>query len=213
MSPVHPSPLLGGNNKESRPFGKSQPPAPPPPKRSLDGIRKAAVPAASPVTPATMQSRLKPPLRPDIAQTQGPPRQGRQTPRPIPAAKKWQYNARQSGLRSQPQATRSHTRKWSRLSVPLLVLALIASGVVLRFAAASEILIGTYAVVAFMRRIESRITFTLALSSLACVILLLLAWPANALSETFAEYAFLLLIVGTISLVIETHHMGSRLTS
>jgi hypothetical protein len=134
-------------------------------------------------------------------------------PRPLTTPPNRRYSPGRPSKRktSRPPSPKAYSRK--RLAVALLIVVLIAAGSILRFAAASELLIGTYAVIAFMRQIESRITFILALASLACVILLPLLQPAHELSESFAEYAFLLLIVGTISLVIETRRLGSRLSA
>jgi len=83
---------------------------------------------------------------------------------------------------------------------------MLATGLLLQSMAIGELLIGLYAVVALMKHIASRTTFALALVSLGCIVLLLFARPDSTLKTNFATYAFLLLVVGAISLTVETRY-------
>ena len=83
---------------------------------------------------------------------------------------------------------------------------MLAAGLMLQTAAAGELLIAAYAVFALLRRVESRTTFTLALVSLGCIVAMLLVKPDPTLMKNFAIYAFLLMGVGTMSLVAETRY-------
>jgi hypothetical protein len=60
-----------------------------------------------------------------------------------------------------------------------------------------------YAVLAFWRRIPSSTTLTLAGVSLASIIALNIRNPYSSLISNFAVYAFLLLVVGVITLLRE----------
>lgn len=62
------------------------------------------------------------------------------------------------------------------------------------------VLLTAYAVVALVTRIASRTTFTLALLLLAAISLLLLFKPNQQLIRHFATYAFVLLLIGVITL-------------
>jgi hypothetical protein len=84
--------------------------------------------------------------------------------------------------------------------------AMLAIGMLLQAAVYGELLIAVYAIFALVRRVESRTTFMLALISLGCILVMLLLRPNLELMQNFAIYAFLLLLVGTVSLTTETRH-------
>jgi hypothetical protein len=77
-------------------------------------------------------------------------------------------------------------------------------GVLVQSQTAGEVLIGVYAAVALIWRIESRVTFMMALGALVAIMAISLLRSGQPLANNFAVYAFLLLAVGTVSLAIET---------
>lgn len=83
---------------------------------------------------------------------------------------------------------------------------IIFFAIALGFLGQSEILgqaiLLVYAIVAFILRIPSRTTFLMALISLGVVLIASVRSQDN-LAATFASYVFLLLVIGTISLVRE----------
>ncbi len=103
-----------------------------------------------------------------------------------------------------PKKTRRH--KYGTIKLLLAGAAMLAIGTLLQAAAYGEMLIGAYAVFALIRRVESRTTFMLALTSMGCILVMLLLRPDFALMQNFAIYAFLLLLVGTVSLTTETRY-------
>ena len=98
-------------------------------------------------------------------------------------------------------------RRLSKLvSVALAAPCMLAAGLMLQSVAAGEVAICAYAAIALLRRIESRMTFMLALVSLFCILVLLLVRPDPVLMKNFAIYAFLFIVVGTVSLTMETRY-------
>lgn len=65
------------------------------------------------------------------------------------------------------------------------------------------IVIGIYGIIAILLKIKSRLTFILACLSLVFVAGLSAFGVARSLMTTFATYAFLLLVVATVTLLIE----------
>ena len=85
-----------------------------------------------------------------------------------------------------------------------LLLGLFAVGMLFRDAAFGQIVIGLYGIFAFFWRIESATTFKLA------IIMLVLTPVVNMLknpllAQTFASYAFLLLIIGVVCALAEQY--------
>jgi hypothetical protein len=70
-------------------------------------------------------------------------------------------------------------------------------------------LIVLYGVIALMKRISSRTTFILALGTFIITIAsLLVIGEPNPITASFAEYAFLFLIIGTTSFGLELYREG-----
>jgi hypothetical protein len=87
----------------------------------------------------------------------------------------------------------------------LTVALAVCVGLSLSFVDVGEFMIAAYAIFAIVKQLPSRTTFTLALIALICIVLLSILQGSNGTaSENFAVYAFLLLVVGTISLGLET---------
>lgn len=70
-----------------------------------------------------------------------------------------------------------------------------------------------YGFAAFIWRIPSRTTFTIALVSMVVTILLLVGQGDEVLTQNFATYTFLLLVVGVMSLGRELKKEGGRIYS
>jgi drug/metabolite transporter superfamily protein YnfA len=110
------------------------------------------------------------------------------------------------------QSATGIARRTKKLRIPkpvVIILAapcMLAAGLMLQSVAAGEAAIGAYAVIALVKRIKSRMTFMLALVSLLCIVVLLLARPDPVLMQNFAIYAFLFIVVGTVSLTMETRY-------
>lgn len=89
---------------------------------------------------------------------------------------------------------------WQIVQLPLLLIAGATGGFFAETLAVGLALLLIYGVVAFANRIGSRTTFTLALLLLAAISVLLLFKPNMQLIRNFATYAFVLLIIGVITL-------------
>ncbi len=101
---------------------------------------------------------------------------------------------------SQPVPQKKENHLWQKLQLPLLLLAGAAGGFFAESLAFGLSMLAVYALVAFFRRIPSRTTFTLALLLLAAISVMLLAKPNTALIYNFSSYAFVLLMIGVITL-------------
>lgn len=89
---------------------------------------------------------------------------------------------------------------WQILQLPLLLVAGALGGFFAETLGVGLSLLAVYGIVAFVTRIPSRTTFTLALLLLAAICVMLLAKPSAALIQNFSTYAFVLLMVGVVSL-------------
>lgn len=125
-------------------------------------------------------------------------------PAPAPAPQPIRTNAEPKAARPSPKVRHRRGRKFMMLAA--MGCAMLAGGMALQAAVYGELLIAAYAVYALVRRVESRTTFSLALISLGCILVMLLVRPNADLMQNFAIYAFLLLLVGTVSLTVETRY-------
>jgi len=199
-----------------------------------DVSASAKKPALDHLRPRYVVQRAAPPLKPQsqvLRQSQqntAPLVQPVTSPKPVtqPIVHPQVKGVPKVTLKAQPRAERlqsspqirSEAKTAERASQPkryrwrkamLLLLAgpiMLAAGLMLQTAAAGELLVAAYAVFALLRRVESRTTFTLALVSLGCIVAMLLVKPDPTLMKNFAIYAFLLMGVGTMSLVAETRY-------
>lgn len=100
---------------------------------------------------------------------------------------------------------------WLQILVgtPLILLAalLVQSGVF------GQLAIIAYGIAAFVWRIPSRTTFTLVLISIITTTILLVGKGNLPLSQAFATYTFLLLVVGVFTLSRELKQEGGRIYS
>lgn len=91
-------------------------------------------------------------------------------------------------------------RIWQKLQLPMLMLAGTMGGFFADNLAVGLALISAYGITAFVTRISSRTTFTLALILLGAISVMLLFKPSALAIRNFSTYAFVLLMVGVITL-------------
>ncbi len=108
-------------------------------------------------------------------------------------------------VQSAPEpAAAAGRHRWLRAGQYIgLTVLIIAAGILMQFVVAGEILIAAYAVVVLLRHIPSRVTFLGALGSIGYIIFMLFTNLNQTLLKNFAMYAFLLLLIGTLSLARE----------
>lgn len=105
-------------------------------------------------------------------------------------------------LVSEPTKTRIR-RFPHKLQFVLFITIAVCVGLSLQYLDVGEFMIAVYGIFAMIKHVSSRNTFILALISLICIVLLSVLKDNGTISENFAVYAFLLLIIGTISLGLE----------
>lgn len=90
--------------------------------------------------------------------------------------------------------------------VVLVAAAILIGGALVTHQPLGQPLIVLYGIVALIKRVSSQITFTLALGTfIITVVSLVIIGGPNIISVSFAEYAFLLLIIGTTILGLELY--------
>ena len=104
---------------------------------------------------------------------------------------------------SKPRIEPPKASIWQKLQLSVLLLAGTMGGFFADNLAVGLVLLGAYAVAAFITKIASRTTFTLALVLLGAISVMLLFKPSAQLIRNFATYAFVLLMVGVITLGLE----------
>ncbi len=106
------------------------------------------------------------------------------------------------------QPTRSRFKRVASILVQTILLGMLFGiGFFIRSMVIGEAFIALYGAIALIRGIASRTTFALVLMSLGVVLVASLKADL-ALASTFATYAFLLLVVGTVSLGREVWSEG-----
>jgi len=158
-------------------------------------------PKALPDVKAVPQPR-RPQLKPFVH-----PRQSL-TPQQTPPARR-QFDPPQKTAAARPHMTSKpqHAPKarkhiWSTLAQALLLVGALGLGFLIRSPIVGQVAILLYAVLCFVYRIESRTTFILALMAMGVVLISSLR-ADGGLAGAFAIYAFLLLIIATLSLARE----------
>ncbi len=180
----------------------SLPPPPPPPRpprprtgRSIDGLVSL------------------PPLRPFVRQLH-PPARSLPPRRPVaPVAPKSSVDeplARRKTAHTAPSKlempSRLHLTK-KRLEIGVVCAALLVGLSLATHQPFGQLAVILYGLVAIIGKIPSRITFILALVSLVFIpVTLAVFGGTNIVSSGLATYAFLLLIIGTISLGLELRY-------
>ena len=117
-----------------------------------------------------------------------------------------------SSTRQQPRGSYRKTfmvpeRRIGRAKLAVQMTAILVLSVVLGLAASNQsigaIAIAIYAVIALVARFGSGTSFALAVLAFFMLMTMEITRPTNNLSANFAVYAFLLLVVGTVSLWVE----------
>jgi hypothetical protein len=110
-----------------------------------------------------------------------------------------------------PSVPKKRLPSW--LETVLFITLAIAGGILVQSAVFGQLAIVAYGFAALIWRIPSNTTFALGLTSMLATIILLV-WQGNAiLTQNFATYSFLLLVVGVISLGRELKKEGGRIYS
>lgn len=118
------------------------------------------------------------------------------------------------GMVSAGRTANQTTKSWKeRLQLPLIIIGGMLAGFAIQSALLGQALIVAYGVACLIYRIPSRISFGLALAALSATTGLLVLIGNVVLSQTFATYTFLLLVVGVISLNRELKREGGRVYS
>ncbi|HSX32497.1 MAG TPA: hypothetical protein VLF43_04485 [Candidatus Saccharimonadales bacterium] len=125
-------------------------------------------------------------------------------PHPLPEPRKY---ARQAT----PAKKSRNIPQW--IQVILAVLLLAAGPIVLQSAILGQVAVVAYGIIAYVWRIPSRTTFTLALIAIITTALFLVVKGDFTPAGNFATYTFLFLSVGVISLTREVKKEGGRVYS
>jgi|GEM_PF-4782561 len=108
------------------------------------------------------------------------------------------------GPKYRPKTSDSKRHKlWKRFQLPLFILGSIVAGMMVQAIWFGVALVVLYGICSVVFRIKSSTTFTLAIISLLAVVAIMATQPASNLANNFANYAFLLLTIGVITLTIE----------
>jgi len=200
--PPAPVKRVVGNEFVARPLSRPAKPK----KPVLDHMRPQYMPA--PRKPVIQPSAaITPPVQPRAHQPAAAPASDIHPPmaaKQVPAAATSPAPLAQPIRRDFTPPQKHQRRGVGLLKIVLAIMAGLAFGLLIQSQTAGEIVIGLYAIAALVLKIESRVTFALALAALAAIMALSVLKPGQPLANNFAVYAFLLLAVGTVSLALET---------
>lgn len=127
----------------------------------------------------------------------------RPKPEPVTPESPWRQSV-ESTAAAVPKPAKRVKRVLRIARVPFLIAAAISFVLLAQALVVGEVAIALYALFAIVRHITSRTTFLLALASFVVIILSLgLEGGDSTVSDNFAVYAFLLLVVGTVLLGLE----------
>lgn len=87
-----------------------------------------------------------------------------------------------------------------KLQTPAILLGIVIAGLLLQSGIVGMLFIAVYAIIVFTQHLESRVSFGLAFCALVTVVLLVLFKNGSPLITNFSLYAFVLLVVGAITL-------------
>lgn len=114
-----------------------------------------------------------------------------------------------------PAVLQPKKRWWHKFLLPLMVLICMSASFLLASQVLGVALMVIYAIVAWVRRLPSKVSFLLAFLSLVTVIALLVIRQNVTLATNFSTYTFLLFIIAIISLMQEsranTRHKRSKI--
>lgn len=115
----------------------------------------------------------------------------------VPAAARQQARPR---TYFQPRPAPKQHRLWQRAQLPILLLGGSAGGFFADNLVLGLPLIAAYGLYAFLGRLSSRTTFTLTFLLIGAISLMLLIKPNTQLIRNFATYAFVLVLIGVVTL-------------
>jgi hypothetical protein len=165
-----------------------------PVRKAIDGFMPG--PQVIRQTPQPLSKPVAAQPKPQVAPAPTPPRV---YTRPKPPERSEAFIRAEQQMTT-PQARTGGIRRGLTLLLQFFaLLTLFAVGFLLRSVLVGQAIILIYAIFAFVFRIESRTTFVFVLISFGVVLTASLR-SDTALASVFAVYAFLLLIVGTVSL-------------
>ncbi|HSW99001.1 MAG TPA: hypothetical protein VLF71_04130 [Candidatus Saccharimonadales bacterium] len=159
------------------------------PRRSVDGI-------AGRPGPNTLR---RPAATPQAARGSLPRQPQQPNPAPHPTApppRRLDFTA--------PQQPRHRRRWWQSLLFPCAILVCLSASFVVQSLPLGMAAIAVYGIVAWARHIPSRVSFIMAFLALLTVVILLVVRQNVDLASNFATYAFLLLVVGIASTMLES---------
>jgi hypothetical protein len=125
--------------------------------------------------------------------------QGQEAPQPAAALQQPQRLTFDAPEELQP---RKHW--WQRLAFPAVILLCLCASFLVQSLPLGMAAIAVYAAVAWIKKLPSRYSFIMAFLSLATVIVLLVVRQNVDLASNFSTYTFLLLVVGIISVMLES---------
>lgn len=110
-----------------------------------------------------------------------------------------------------PQSKRQWLPHWAKLILAFPLVLIL--GFSMQSLIIGQLLIIAYGIVAFVRRIPSRATFSMALIAMIGTIILLIGRTNPGLAQNFATYTFLLLVAGVLTLSRELKKEGGQIYS
>lgn len=168
--------------------------------RSIDGVIRPAAPVApapKPAVPSFAGPRQAVDIRP------GPRRPLPKVPERIPVSKTVALPKSPTVPLEAPKTP----KRWRKLREYIQFAAIMAAAMLLGILAQSlifgQMVIAAYGVAALLLRIKSSTTFGLAIISIVTVVVFFTLSGNGALANNFAVYTFWLLVIGTLSLLIE----------
>jgi hypothetical protein len=103
-----------------------------------------------------------------------------------------------------PSSALPRRRWWHNLIPPVCVFGGLIAGFFMQSLAFGLVVVSVYILVAWIRRVPSRITFVLAFLALVTVVVLLTVRPNVQLASNFSTYTFMLLAGGAVSVALES---------
>jgi len=186
--------------------------------RSTDGFVKST--RRDPLRPQLRPMPIPRPqsIKPTPKQTlQGQPQQktiaAARQPQPQPVANANTQPQPQRLTFEAPQQLQPRRRWWQRLAFPAIILLCLCASFLVQSLPLGMAAIAVYAVVAWFKKLPSRYSFVMAFLSLATVVVLLVVRQNVDLASNFSTYTFLLLVVGIVSVMLESKTYSKKRSS
>ena len=179
--------------------------------RTLDGFgprRPTPAVTSHPQVPVQPPAAAVRPLAPRHAPSAQKTHQAQPQPSPVVSTQHTAARTQVHAQQRQPSLFRRFLRYTQML---LLIVGAVALGFVIQYPPIGYALIGVYAIFVLVRRVRSRVTFTLALISVAAALAARSLQREEGVADSFAVYTFLLLAIGTVSFLIEVFRANKRI--